>query len=74
LLLEAWWDKPEESVSPPALVNGHDLMDLFHLEPGPLVGKLLEAIQEAQATGELSTRPEAINLAQTLITHSPDTK
>ncbi len=70
LLLEAWWDKPDESISPPALLNGHDLMEAFHLESGPLVGQLLAAIQEAQATGEITSRQEALDLAQNLIIHS----
>jgi tRNA nucleotidyltransferase/poly(A) polymerase len=64
ILLEAWWDKPAEVVRPPRLVSGNDLMEAFHLGPGPLVGELLEAIQEAQACGEISTREEALHLAE----------
>jgi hypothetical protein len=71
LLMEAWWEKPEESISPPGLLNGHDLMKVFHLEPGPVVGQLLVAIQEAQAAGEVTSRQEALNLAQKYLTHPP---
>ena len=53
LFLENYWEKPEESVSPPRLIDGNTLMAEYGLEPGPIVGKLLEAIREAQATGEL---------------------
>jgi poly(A) polymerase len=63
ILLEAWWEHPKERVSPPILVTGHDLMDQFALEPGPEIGRLLELIRESQASGELSTRKEAMEFA-----------
>jgi len=67
ILLENWWEKPQETVSPPNLVNGHDLIASLGLIPGPIVGKVLEAVQEAQATGGLppgATREEALAFAQ----------
>lgn len=64
LLLENWYEKPAESVNPPLLVNGNELMQELNLKPGPKVGELLEAIREAQAMGEVSTRAEAIALAR----------
>ena len=60
ILLEAWWEQPQESVHPPALLNGHDLMQIFHLAPGPQIGHLLEEIREAQAAGELKSRDAAL--------------
>ncbi|MCI0857213.1 MAG: CCA tRNA nucleotidyltransferase [Chloroflexi bacterium] len=42
------------------LVTGHDLMDHFHLSPGPIVGELLDRIGEARAAGEVTTREEAL--------------
>jgi hypothetical protein len=42
-------------------------MKQFDLEPGPLVGRLLAAIQEGQAAGEVETRQEAFDLAQRLL-------
>jgi len=49
--------------TPDRLVTGHDLMQQFSLTPGPLVGALLEKIDEARATGEITTREEALSLA-----------
>ncbi|MGB8212241.1 MAG: HD domain-containing protein [Anaerolineales bacterium] len=63
-LLEAWYEKKEEQVSPPALVDGNDLMQELSLRPGKKVGELLEAIREAQAIGEVSTREAALDLAR----------
>ncbi len=44
------------------LVDGHDLMKTFCLTQGPLIGKLLDLVQEAHAAGEINTREEAILL------------
>ena len=46
------------------LLNGHDLIEHLGVEPGPLVGELLEKIIEAQSTGEIQTREEALALAR----------
>jgi tRNA nucleotidyltransferase/poly(A) polymerase len=64
ILLDNLWERPHESVSPPRLVDGHDLMRELALEPGPAVGELLEAIREAQASGEVATRAEALEYAR----------
>ncbi|RPI34328.1 MAG: HD domain-containing protein [Chloroflexota bacterium] len=66
-LFEAWWEHPEESVSPPALLNGNELMEALSLRPGPKVGQLLEAIREAQATGQVQTREAALSLAESIL-------
>lgn len=63
-LLEAYWEYPEQSVSPPALLNGDDLMTAFDLQPGERLGELLAAIREAQASGEISDRESALRFAQ----------
>ncbi|MCH7809920.1 MAG: CCA tRNA nucleotidyltransferase, partial [Chloroflexi bacterium] len=49
---------------PPKLVSGHDLMRELGLEPGALLGVLLEAVREAQAAGDVSTQEEALALAR----------
>lgn len=51
--------RDESVVRPPKLINGHDLIDSFDMEPGPEIGELLEALGEAQAAGEVSTREDA---------------
>jgi poly(A) polymerase len=66
-LLEAWWEHPREQVSPPGLINGHELMVELEINPGPAIGHLLEAIREAQAVGKVNTREEALELARNMI-------
>lgn len=63
-LLEARWEKPEQVVTPPRLLTGSDVIRMFHLAPGKLVGELLEAIREAQAAGEVSDRDSARAFAE----------
>jgi poly(A) polymerase len=60
ILLENYWEKPEEAIAPPRLLDGRDLMRDLSLESGPMIGQLLEAIREAQATGKIETREQAI--------------
>ncbi len=47
-------------VVPQKLVDGHDIINIFGLNPGPKIGQLLEAVREAQASGEIATREEAL--------------
>lgn len=49
------------------IVTGHDLIEELGLKPGPIVGELLRAIDEAQAVGEISTREEALRLARRIL-------
>ena len=51
----------ERLITPPKLVNGHDLINIFGLRPGPKIGEILESIQEAQASGEVTTKQEALS-------------
>jgi tRNA nucleotidyltransferase/poly(A) polymerase len=64
LMLENWFEKPAESITPEPLLNGDDLMGELKLQPGKEIGEMLEAIREAQAIGEVSTREQALELAR----------
>jgi putative nucleotidyltransferase with HDIG domain len=63
-MLEAWFEKRADQVSPPPLVDGDDLMRELNLLPGKQIGELLNAIREAQAVGEVSTREQALELVR----------
>ncbi len=64
IFLENYWERPEEVVFPPKLLDGNDVMRELGLEPGPRVGEALEAIREGQATGKVSSRDEAIEFGR----------
>jgi len=47
------------------LIDGHTVMQYFNLPPGRRIGVLLDRLQEAQASGDIGTREEALALAAT---------
>ncbi len=62
-MLARWFEK-ETTLSPPKLINGHDLINEFGLPPGPRIGALLEAVRETQACGEIATREDALDFVR----------
>lgn len=64
ILLEAYYEKAEEIIRPPQIINGNDLISELKMKPGPEIGKLLEAIRETQAAGKLATREAALAFAR----------
>jgi poly(A) polymerase/tRNA nucleotidyltransferase (CCA-adding enzyme) len=61
-MLAQLYEPPPERAAP--LLDGDGLMQALEIGPGPRVGALLREIAEAQAAGEITTRDEAIALAQ----------
>jgi tRNA nucleotidyltransferase/poly(A) polymerase len=58
-LLRAWYDERDAAVLPEPLLTGDEIMRLGGLRPGPEVGRVIEALREAQVAGEVTTRDEA---------------
>ncbi len=56
--------RQEETVKPSRLIDGNAIMDLLNIQPGPTVGRILDAVIEAQVSGEATTREEALHLAR----------
>jgi len=67
-MLADYYERHQKVISPPKLINGHDVMAEFGLEEGPIIGQLLEAVREAQAAGEVRTREESLTLVKQLLT------
>ncbi len=51
--------RERRSILPPRLIQPEEIIHHFGVEPGPLLGQLLEEIAEAQAEGEIRSRSEA---------------
>lgn len=66
-LLRPYFFHAQEVVKPLRLLDGHRLMQTFRLDPGPLIGQLLGAIEEAQAEGRVRSTEEALALARELL-------
>ena len=45
----------------------NDLLREFGLQPGPRIGELLEAVREAQVSGEVGTREQALVLVRSCL-------
>ncbi|MCS7023761.1 MAG: CCA tRNA nucleotidyltransferase [Bryobacteraceae bacterium] len=54
-----------EQLRPPRLLSGRDLIAAGY-EPGPVFGKILQAVEDAQLEGRIHTRDEALALAKQL--------
>ena len=67
VLVRAYYERYEQIVEPAPLLSGGDLLEHFSMESGPAVGRLLRALKEAQAAGEVSTREQALRLADSLM-------
>jgi poly(A) polymerase len=58
-LVEKQAELPPEVTKPAPLISGHDLIAAGY-EPGPLFGEILEAVEDAQLEGRLTTRDDAM--------------
>jgi poly(A) polymerase len=63
-LLDHYFNQKETAVSPPPLLSGHDVIEALQIKPGPEIGRLLRLVEEAQATGQVTTRGEALAFIQ----------
>ncbi|MDP6439193.1 MAG: CCA tRNA nucleotidyltransferase [Candidatus Brocadiia bacterium] len=62
-VLERRRTMPPETINPPPLVNGHDLIERGY-KPGPAMGRVLEEVRERQLRGEITEREGALALAE----------
>lgn len=60
-LLDAYFTGHAQVVDPPPLLTGHDLMETWGLTEGQLIGQLLQQLKEAQATGRVTTKAQALD-------------
>lgn len=49
-----------EKVTPPKIVDGHEIMKAFNLKPSPLIGTLMSELTEAQTEQDISTKTQAL--------------
>ena len=59
VLLDAWFNRRDEIVAPPQLLRGDDIMALLDLREGRAIGRLLDALREAQVTKRVKSVAEA---------------
>lgn len=62
--------RERERILPPRLIQPDELIHRLNLTPGPIIGKMLEAISEAQAENRLHSKEEALWLAEEILQNS----
>ena len=58
----------KERTARPKIIDGNILMKKLNLKPGPVIGKLLNAVSLAQMAGEIETKEEALAVARKTLT------
>lgn len=69
-LVDEHFYRKEKLAERKRLLTGDDLIKEFGLTPGPLIGRVLAGLEEAQMTGQVADREEALQLAAKLIRES----
>jgi len=62
-LLDAFFFRHEQVVAPPPLLRGGELVAEVGMAPGPAIRELLTSLAEAQASGTVSDREQALRFA-----------
>ena len=63
-LFDAYFNHRAELISPAPLLSGEDLQTYLNLTPGPQIGRILDALLEAQVAGEVGTQKEALQFVK----------
>jgi putative nucleotidyltransferase with HDIG domain len=71
-LLTAYFEAPAESIHPPVLLTGDELMGEFGVQAGPGLGRLLADLREAQAAGDVVDREAAAAWVRAYLAANPD--
>lgn len=59
--------KAKETLKPlPKLLDGNEVMSILSIKPSPQLGKIMDALQEAQISGDILTKDEAVAFIKTL--------
>jgi tRNA nucleotidyltransferase/poly(A) polymerase len=66
LLIERYYTQFDKSVAPAPLITGKDVLDLG-VPQGARIGEILEAIREAQMTGEIASRAQAMQMVERMV-------
>ncbi|MEL7067938.1 MAG: CCA tRNA nucleotidyltransferase [Cyanobacteria bacterium J06581_3] len=60
-MIARFWDREDAIAHAQPLITGHEVMQQLNMPPGPKLGQLLSAIEQAQANGLLTTKEDTIS-------------
>jgi hypothetical protein len=69
ILLESYFLRPRQAVSPDPVITGDDLRRLFNMEQGPQIGEILEKVREAQVEGIITEHAQAVEWVHRFLQH-----
>jgi len=69
-IIDIWFNHPEVS-SPTPLITGDEILEIFGIQPGPIVGKLINGLIIAQASGTVRDRDTAVNFLCEIMKKNP---
>lgn len=59
--LEGYWERYQEWVDPPTLLDGNDIQQELKIPPGPEIGSLLDLLREEQVRSGMNSREEGLD-------------
>ena len=59
-LLNFYLEKRETLEPLPKLLDGNEIMQILNIKPSPLLGKIVNALTEAQLNGDIVTKDDAV--------------
>jgi hypothetical protein len=73
-IFDAYFIHSEKIITPQKLINGNDVLKEFDLQPGKIIGRLLEQVAEAQVKSEVNTKGEAIDYLSQLLMYEKNNR
>ncbi len=66
--LQDFYIKSLDNIKPlPKLLDGNEIMEIFNINPSPLLGEILNELHEAQINGDINSKQEAIDFVKNFI-------
>lgn len=65
-LLDFYLSKKDSLAPLPKLIDGREIMKILNIKPSPKLGEIINAINEAQLNGDITTHDEAVNYIKNL--------
>lgn len=65
----SWYLQEYKAMKSSPLITGDEIMELFHIPPGPYLGRLLGIVEENRAVGLLTTKKDVLSFLIKLVTN-----
>ena len=65
-LLDFYLSKKDSLAPLPKLIDGREIMEILNIKPSPKLGEIINAINEGQLNGDITTHEEAVNYIKNL--------